>query len=291
MEKIIAYLGPEGTYSEMATLFYAQQLKREKGITSRLLPLVSIPQTLKAVAMGKADIAIVPVENSIEGSVAVTLDTLWELDCLHVQQAITIPIVHNLLSHGDSLAQIQTVYSHPQALAQCQKWLEKYLPQARLIPTNSTTEALLHLKNEPTASAIASARAAQLYELPIKAHNINDYPDNCTRFWVVAKDSLTDGCYVSLAFAFEANIPGVLVKPLQIFAEKQINLTKIESRPTKRCLGEYLFFLDLHGDSRSPQVQCALKELHKVTKITKILGSYDVIAVTESQLCFSSSTD
>ncbi len=291
MEKIIAYLGPEGTYSEMATLFYAQQLKQEKGIPSRLFPLVSIPQTLKAVATARADVAIVPVENSIEGSVAVTLDTLWELDCLHIQQAITIPIVHNLLSHSDSLAEIKTVYSHPQALAQCQKWLEKHLPQAHLIPTNSTTEALLHLKNEPTASAIASARAAQLYNLPIKAYNINDYPDNCTRFWVVTKDSPTHGGYVSLAFAFEANIPGVLVKPLQIFAEKQINLTKIESRPTKRCLGEYLFFLDLQGDSRSPQVQDALEELQTVTKITKILGCYDVIEVKENQLCFSSSLD
>ncbi|WP_342597028.1 prephenate dehydratase [Cyanobacterium aponinum UTEX 3222] len=284
MTKIIAYLGPEGTYSEVATLYYSRLLKEIHNIESELIPIPSISQTLHALAQGKADIAVVPIENSIEGTVAITLDTLWQLDGLYIRKGLTIPIIHNLLSRGRSLKGIKTIYSHPQALAQCQKWLEKNLPQARLIPTNSTTEALHHLNQEPTSGAISSSRAAQLYDLPIKAKNINDYPDNCTRFWVVDRIGKTRGNHVSVGFAFEANIPGVLVKPLEIFAQKQINLTKIESRPTKRCLGEYLFFLDLQGDSDGKPIQEALKELEKVTKTVKILGSYDVEKVDLNQL-------
>ncbi len=276
MTEIIAYLGPEGTYSEVATLYYSQILKKKHNLDSQLVPIPSISQTIQTLAQGKADIAIVPVENSIEGTVAITLDTLWQLEGLYIRKGLTIPIVHNLLSRGTCLQGIKTVYSHPQALAQCQNWLEKNLPQASLIPTNSTTEALHHLNQEPTAGAISSSRAAQLYNLPIKAENINDYPDNCTRFWVVDRIGKTRGNYISLAFSFEANIPGVLVKPLQIFADKRINLTKIESRPTKRSLGEYLFFIDLQGDSEGKPIQEALQELKNVTKTVKIFGSYDI---------------
>lgn len=276
MTKIIAYLGPEGTYSEVATLHYSRLLKEKCNLDSQLLPIPTISQTIQTLAQGKADIAVVPVENSIEGTVAITLDTLWQLDGIYIRKGLTLPIIHNLLSHCGSLGEIKVVYSHPQALAQCQHWLEKNLPQAVLIPTNSTTEALHHLNQELTAGAISSSRAAQLYNLPIQAANINDYPDNCTRFWVVDRIGQTKGNYVSLAFAFEANIPGVLVKPLQIFADKQINLTKIESRPTKRSLGEYLFFLDLQGDSEGKPIQEALQELKSVTKILKIFGSYDI---------------
>lgn len=284
MTKIIAYLGPQGTYSEVATIYYGQYLKEEKAIESELVPIVSISQTLRTLAKGEADIAVVPVENSIEGTVAITLDTLWELEGLHIQQGLTIPIVHNLLSRGRSLEGIKTVYSHPQALAQCQKWLEKNLPQAQLIPANSTTEALHHLNQEPTAGAISSLRAAQLYDLPIKVANINDYADNCTRFWVISKEPHDYGNNVSLAFAFEANLPGVLVKPLQIFADKEINLTKIESRPTKRSLGEYLFFVDLQGDTSQKPIQSALQELSSLTKILKVFGNYDILKIDRQQL-------
>lgn len=284
MTKIIAHLGPNGTYSEVASLCYVQYLQEKEGMESQLIPIPSISQTLRTLAQGKADLAIVPVENSIEGTVAITLDTLWELEGLHIQQGITIPIVHNLLSLARSNSEIKTVYSHPQALAQCQKWLENNLPQAVLIPSNSTTEALHHLSHEPSCGAIASSRAAHLYDLPIKEENINDYPDNCTRFWVISRDECHHGDYVSLGFSFQANIPGVLVKPLQIFANKQINLTKIESRPTKRSLGEYLFFVDLAGDVSQFPIQSALQELATVTKTLKVLGNYDIMKIDRQEL-------
>jgi prephenate dehydratase len=284
MTKIIAHLGPNGTYSEVASLCYVQYLQEKEGIESELIAIPSISQTLRTLAQGKADLAIVPVENSIEGTVAITLDTLWELEGLHIKQGITIPIVHNLLSKARSNSDIKTVYSHPQALAQCQKWLENNLPQAVLIPSNSTTEALHHLSHEPSCGAIASSRAAHLYDLPIKEKNINDYPDNCTRFWVVSRDECQYGDYVSLGFSFQANIPGVLVKPLQIFADKQINLTKIESRPTKRSLGEYLFFVDLAGDVSQFAIKSALQELATVTKNLKVLGNYDILTIDRQEL-------
>lgn len=284
MTKIIAYLGPKGTYSEVATLHYAQYLYEKKGIKSELVPINSISQTLRTLAKGDVDVAVVPVENSIEGTVAITLDTLWELEGLHIRLALTIPIIHNLLSRSRSLEQIKTIYSHPQALAQCQKWLEKHLPQAQLIPTNSTTEALHHLNHEPTAGAISSLRAAQLYDLPVKVANINDYADNCTRFWVISKEAHDYGNNVSFAFAFEANLPGVLVKPLQIFADKKINLTKIESRPTKRSLGEYLFFVDLQGDTTQTPIKSALQELSSLTKVLKVFGNYDILTINTQLL-------
>ncbi len=282
MTKLIAYLGPNGTYSEVATLFYAQLLSEKTGVEYQLSPFPSISQTLHALAEGKVSLAVVPVENSIQGTVTITLDTLWELDGLHIQQALVLPVLHNLLSRGRSLQGIKTVYSHPQALAQCQKWLEKNLPQARLVASNSTTEALKDINHEPTAGAIASARAAQLYNLPIKVENINDYEGNCTRFWVISRENHEQGNHISLGFAFAANIPGVLVKPLQIFAQRQINLSKIESRPTKQALGDYLFFLDVEGDSSTQEIKTALEELAKVTKILKIFGSYDVLKIDGS---------
>ncbi len=283
MRKTIAYLGPKGTYSELATLCYAQILAQKDNVDTDLIPITSISQTLLTVAQGKADIAVVPIENSIEGTVMITLDTLWELENIHIQQSLTIPIVHNLLSRGRSFSGIKTVYSHPQALAQCQKWLALNLPNASVVATNSTTEALHHLNQEPTAGAISSVRAAQLYDLPIKVENINDYADNFTRFWVVTREPHYHGHLVSLGLAFEKNMPGVLIKPLQIFADRSINLTKIESRPNKHCLGEYLFFIDLEGDSYEQPIQSALIQLKDFSKSLKIFGNYDHISI-ESQL-------
>lgn len=280
MAMSIAHLGPTGTYAEQAALAYRNQLNDEEQIT--LCPYPSIAQTLKAVARGKADVAVVPVENSIEGSVTITLDTLWQLDQLQIQLALVLPITHALLSHAPNLEAVATVYSHPQALAQCQGWLEQFLPSVELIPTNSTTEALQYLEQESSSGAISSLRAAQIYNLPILAHAINDYPDNCTRFWVVGQHSNNQVCSVehthtSLALSLPANVPGALVKPLQIFAERGINLSRIESRPTKRSLGEYLFFLDLEADANSPLVQGAIAELATYTEILKLLGSYNVV--------------
>ncbi|MFQ4143250.1 prephenate dehydratase [Chlorogloeopsis sp. ULAP02] len=287
MTLLIAHLGPPGTYAEQAALLYVNWLQKIKGLETILCPYPSIAQTLRAVAQGAAQLAVVPVENSIEGSVSMTIDTLWQLDTLQIQLALVMPIVHTLISYAQSLESIKTVYSHPQALAQCQGWLERFLPSVQLIPTNSTTEPLQKLEQETTAAVISSQRAAQLYNLPILVDGTNDYPENCTRFWVVsqANVSITNqssairNSHTSLAFSVPANVPGALVKPLQIFARLGINLSRIESRPTKRSLGEYLFFIDVEADAREAQMQSALQQLNAYTEILKIFGSYNVLPV------------
>lgn len=281
MTVTIAHLGPNGTYAEQAALAYVNWVRQDTGQEAILCPYPSIAQTVRAVDQGEVDLAVVPVENSIEGSVAVTLDTLWQLDKLQIQLALVLPIAHALLSHAPSLESIQTVYSHPQALAQCQGWLEQFLPNVQLIPANSTTEALQQLEHDCTISAIASLRASQLYNLPILASGINDYPDNCTRFWVLAQSQpqIKGASHTTLAFSVRANVPGALVKPLQVFAQRGINLSRIESRPSKRSLGDYLFFIDLEADANSALVQSALAELAAYTEILKLFGSYNVLAI------------
>jgi prephenate dehydratase len=279
MSVSIAYLGPPGTYTEAAALAYRRQLARESDGEPQLCPYPSIAQTLHSVAQKQARLAVVPVENSIEGSVAITLDLLWQLDTLEIQQALVLPIRHALLSRASTLEAIRTVHSHPQALAQCQGWLETFLPDVQRVPTNSTTEALEHLNEDLTAGAIASQRAALLYDLPILASAINDYPDNSTRFWVLGEQPSAGGSHTSLAFSTPANVPGALVAPLQVFASRGINMSRIESRPTKRSLGEYLFFIDLEANAFQASVQVALSELASHTEILKIFGSYDVFAI------------
>ncbi|WP_066424404.1 prephenate dehydratase [Anabaena sp. 4-3] len=283
----IAHLGPPGTYAEQATIFYVQWLKQHTGIETVLCPYPSIAQSLKAVAQGQTHLAVVPVENSIEGSVTMTMDTLWQLDSLQIQSTLVMPIAHALISCAPSLDKIKTVYSHPQGLAQCQNWLGEFLANVQLIPSNSTTEGLKILQQDFTAAAIASARAAQIYNLPILAHQINDYPENCTRFWVISQEDseitqqlpLHTPTHTSVAFSVPANVPGALVKPLLVFAELGINLSRIESRPTKRSLGEYLFFIDLEAAVNTPKMQSALVELSNYTEVLKIFGSYNVVPI------------
>jgi prephenate dehydratase len=275
----IAYLGPPGTYAESAAIACANWLTQKLNQPSVLCPYPSIAQTLRATAMGETHLTVVPVENSIEGSVSITLDTLWQLDSLRIQQALVLPISHALISCAEEIERIQTVYSHPQALAQCQGWLEKFLPSVQLIPANSTTEALQHLNEDSTIAAISSQRAAQLYNLPVLAHPINDHPDNCTRFWVMSLEASPGGNHTSLAFSVPANVPGALAKPLHVFADRNINLSRIESRPSKRSLGDYLFFVDIEADSNLPAVQSALVELEHYTETLKIFGSYAILSV------------
>ena len=291
----IAHLGPSGTYAETAAIAFAEKLN-QLGHKSSLCPYPSISQTLWAVSQRQANLAVVPVENSIEGSVTITLDTLWQLDNLQIQTALVLPIYHGLISLATSFEHIKTVYSHPQALAQCQVWLDKFLPQVQQIPANSTTEALKYLENDQSTAAIASQKAAQLYQLPILAYPINDYPDNCTRFWVLTEGipeieksvlkSIIDtinksekSVVTSLGFSVPANVPGALVKPLQVFAKREINMSRIESRPTKRLLGDYLFFIDIEANSNHNFFKAAMEELKTYTKTLKIFGSYTILAL------------
>ncbi|MEB3310169.1 MAG: prephenate dehydratase [Snowella sp.] len=279
MSLSIAHLGPKGTNAETAAIAYADWLQKNQGQTVNLIPYPSIAQTIYAGADQAVDLAIVPVENSTEGGIAITLDALWERGNLQIQQELVLPIIHVLLSRGIALEGIQTVYSHPQALGQCQKWLEHHLPQARLIASNSTTEAIQFIQQDPTSAAIASPRAAKLYDFPVLAADINDYPDNCTRFWVLGLKPSLQGSHTALAFSFPANVPGALVRPLQIFANRNINLSRIESRPTKRSLGEYLFFMDLESSQSQANLQEALAELKPYTEILKVFGSYYILSL------------
>ena len=292
----IAHLGPAGTYAEMAAVAFSKKLS-QFGQKSILCPYPSIAQTLWAVFQEQVNLAVVPVENSIEGSVTITLDKLWQLDILEIQTALVLPISHGLISLAKSFEEIKIVYSHPQALAQCQGWLEKFLPQVKQTPANSTTEALEHLEQDYSIAAIASQRAAELYKLPILAYPINDYPDNCTRFWVLKKRCTEMGnsalkliidtidqpgnlVFTSLGFTVPANEPGALVKPLQVFAKRKINMSRIESRPTKLSLGDYLFFIDIEANSNHNYVKAAIEELKTYTQTLKIFGSYILMTIS-----------
>ncbi|MGD1920499.1 MAG: prephenate dehydratase [Pleurocapsa sp.] len=283
MNLSLAYLGPTGTNSETAALTYSKWLKNNQQQNSTLHPYPSIALALQSIAKGEITQAVVPIENSIEGSVTIVLDALWQTDNLQVHQELTIPISHGLLSYATSLKDIKTVYSHPQALAQCQKWLVNFLPQAQLIPTKSTTEGIKLLKNDLNAAAISAPRAASLYQVPLLKTDIKDSPDNCTRFWIVSCDESKVGSHLSLAFSLPENAPGALMKALEIFARREINLSKIESRPSKRSLGEYIFFIDLEGNFQDPQIKEALAELERCTEVLKIFGNYNLLDINPNQ--------
>lgn len=286
MTVTIAYLGPEGTYTQLAALAYSLDLERRSSPPVNLLAFPSIPRAMQATADGVTTLTIVPVENSTEGGVTTTLDTLWQLQQLKIHHALVMPIRHGLLSQATRLSAIGAVYSHPQALSQCQRWLEHNLPHAQLIATRSTTEALEHLADNITVAAISSEWAAQLYNLPILAHNINDHSDNCTKFWVLKGDNretnTSHGQYTSLAFSLPVNSPGALLKPLDVFARSGINLSRIESRPTKRSLGEYLFFVDLETNAHSQVGQQTLNELLGCTESLVNFGTYDLVTADPS---------
>lgn len=277
----IAYLGPEGTYTQLAALTYSLQLEQQTHYPVSLKAFPSISRAMQATANGETSVTIVPVENSTEGGVSITLDTLWRLSQLKIQQALVMPIRHGLISMASHLEEIQLIYSHPQALSQCQIWLETHLPQASLVPTRSTTEALQHLSSNASIAAISSEWAAQLYDLPVLAHDINDNIENCTKFWVLGAPHKSQGNYTSLAFSLPSNTPGALLKPLQIFAQQNINLSRIESRPTKRSLGDYLFFIDLEANAADENTKQALEDLANCTETLLNFGSYNLTIVTE----------
>ena len=274
----IAYLGPAGTYSEMAALRYLQLCHPDlEQDNSRMCPYPTIPQAINAAEHGHVDIAVVPVENSIQGGVTMTLDSLWQSESLQIQLAIVLPIAHALITRAKNLEDIKVVYSHPQGLAQCQQWLDRYLPTVQQIATDSTTDGLHIVAEDSSLAAIASQRAAEIYNLPILKYPINDQPDNCTRFLVLGRTApTTKGTHSSLAFSLKRNMPGALVKPLLVFADRQINMSRIESRPTKRSLGEYIFFIDIEASVDAPNFTEALQELQAVTENLKILGSYSI---------------
>ncbi len=264
--KKVAFLGPEGSYSHQATY----------GVFSHdahLIPKKDIESVINEVVAGRADLGVVPVENSTEGMINRTLD-MMVTSRLFVSREIMLPIRNCLLSNT-SMDKIEKVFSHPQPLAQCRHWLMDNLPGAKTIETASTSDAAVVAAKQQNTAAIASTLSAKIYGLTILAENINDLSENITRFWVVTRtmNRITGPAKSSIIVTLE-NTPGALYNAIGIFAGKGINLTKIESRPSKKNPWEYLFFIDFQGSLEDNNVKAAIKEISSYTRDVIILGSY-----------------
>jgi len=263
----IAYLGPEATFTHLAAI-------KNFGKSAEYISTKSIADVFAEVEKGRADYGVVPIENSTEGVVNHTLDMFIESD-LKICAETLLEILHCLLSQSDDLQKIKRIYSHPQAFAQCRNWLEDHLPNAELVETASTAEAAQRVKKERTAAAIASDLASELYGLKIVASRIEDRSDNFTRFLVISKDFPPSSGVdkTSILFSIKDRV-GALHDMLVPFKKHNINLTKIESRPTKKKAWEYIFFVDFVGHLTEENVQKALSELEEQCLYLKILGSY-----------------
>jgi prephenate dehydratase len=266
----IGYLGPEGTFSEMAMREYIRSLDLEP------VSFTSIPVAVLAVHEDTVTEAVVPVENSLEGAVNTTLDLLAHEVDLMIKHEIVIPVSHCLLGKSEvTLEEIEIVYSHPQAVGQCMRFIRQYLPQATIQFTNSTAEGAQKAAGHPTAAAIGMRRAADLYGLSVLQNNIHDINGNCTRFLVLGKtDHLPTGADKTSLLVSVPDTPGSLYIMLGEFASRGINLQKIESRPSKQILGEYIFFVDVNGHRSDPVMQKAIKAVRNQSFYIKILGSY-----------------
>lgn len=283
MNPILAYLGPEGSFSAQASRQYA-----DRATTSlELRPYPTITAIFAAIAEQEANFALVPAENSIEGSVNLTMDLLVQDSTLYIRGEMILPIRHHLLSRASDLSQITQVYSHPQALAQCRSFLSTYLKHATQIAANSTAEAArLIAHGEPNQAAISSEDCAAYYQLPLIATEIADYANNETRFLLIGREPLSctnhkadhNTAYkTSLILDLKKDHPGGLYQVLGLFAQENINLTRIESRPSKAALGKYLFFIDCEGSTAHPSLQRVLENLSSVTASYRNLGSYNFL--------------
>jgi prephenate dehydratase len=265
----IAYLGPPGTWGESAALRYAP--------SAELLPLPSHAGVVAAVASGMADEGVLPVENSVEGSVSETLDLLIHESDLRIRAEVVVPIEQCLLVRPGMRAEdVRVIYSHPQALGQCRGFIERCFPRARLEASLSTAAAVQEIFAHEDAAAIASARAAELHGATVLARGIGDRRSNVTRFVVLGETDAppTGHDRTSLAFTTQHDRPGTLVNVLVELSSRNINLTKIESRPTKGELGVYVFLVDFEGHRTDPLCAEALAGLRAKSSWLKIFGSY-----------------
>lgn len=264
----VAYLGPPATYTHQAAI-------QQFGQMADLIPRGTTAEIFEAVETGIADFGVVPIENSNEGVVSHTLDLLVDSP-LTLFAEIHVAVHHDLLSRSGDLARIEAVYSHPQALAQCRGWLEANLPNVPQHSTHSTALAAEQVSRDERAAAIASPVAATLYGLQVVRSGIEDHPNNTTRFLVVSqhapKPSQRD--ITSLLFSIKRDQVGALYKALEPFFENGVNLTRIESRPTKVRAWEYVFFCDFEGHVDQPNVAQAIAELRPRCDFVKVLGSY-----------------
>jgi chorismate mutase/prephenate dehydratase len=263
----VAYLGPEGTFTHLAAM-------KKFGEKAKYIPVKTIDEVFREVEKKRVDYGVVPVENSIEGIVTHTLDVFLESD-LKIISEISLEIHHYLLSKENSLDKIKKIYSHPQAIAQCRNWIGENLPEAEIFETESTISAVKKVMKEKNAAAIASEIASSMYNLNIIAERIEDFRENITRFLVIGSDfaEKTGNDKTSILFSIKDRV-GALHDILSYFKEENINLTKIESRPSKKKAWEYVFFVDFIGHKDDINVKRALNNVEKVSVFLKILGSY-----------------
>ncbi|NPV26541.1 MAG: prephenate dehydratase [Firmicutes bacterium] len=277
MIKRIGFLGPAGTFSHEATEQYLlTSLSSSNHAGIRLLDYPTIPSLVAAIGDRTLDEAVLPVENSWEGTVNLALDSLAAEVNTWIKAEVIVPVHHHLLA-GEPIAvtDIVKVVSHPQALAQCRRFLAQHLPHADWVSANSTAEAAKLVTGKRGWAAIGSKRAAEFHHLLIIASNIQDCDVNETRFVVLAQSDseFTGNDKTSLLFS-AAHRPGSLYEILAEFARRGINLCKIESRPAKRRLGEYVFFVDVEGHRVEPAVAEAIEAIRARTGFLRVLGSY-----------------
>lgn len=262
----IAYFGPEATFTHQAAI-------RRFGASLNYVPLKTIADVFAEMERGRADYGVVPVENSTEGVVTSTLDMFVDSD-LKIVSEIVMPIQHCLVGKGPR-EQIQRLYSHPQALAQCRVWVQNHLPEVEIIEASSTTRAAELAAQDDTAAAIASALAAERYGLELLQTDVQDNSANATRFLVLGRQipPPTGEDRTSLILSIADRV-GALHKCLEPFREHGINLTKIESRPSKRKAWAYYFFIDLDGHISDEHLTAAIKSAEEYCSLVKVLGSY-----------------
>lgn len=277
IEKIY-YLGPDGsnTHNAMLKFLELSSMKVNNKIAQK-----SIKSALESLEKDSNSICILPIENSIEGIVRETIGNFLDIkdDKIQIQGEITLPIKHMLLSTSKDKATIKKIYSHPQALAQCSKFLYQNFPDSELKEVSSTSYAAQKVSTEKDNSiaAIANETCAQLFDLNILSNDINDEKDNKTRFYILGRDDCCNENTGKTSIILSTkNYPGALCDVLLIFSKHGLNLTYIDSRPSKRKLGEYLFFVEIDGLKTDKNVKKAIDEIMNFVDFFKILGSFKV---------------
>jgi chorismate mutase / prephenate dehydratase len=263
----VAYLGPEGTFSQEAVV-------KHFGSATGGRPLNSIDEVFRAVESGESAYGVVPVENSTEGAVGRTLDLLLNTSA-RICGEVNLPVRQNLMTNAASRAAIRTVYSHTQSLAQCQGWLSRHLPDAERVAVVSNAEAARMAAKDKRAAAIASRTAAGLYGLKLLARNIEDDPKNTTRFAVIgADDASPSGKDKTSLILSTRNVPGAIHDLLSPLAKHGVSMTRLESRPARTGRWEYVFYIDIEGHRAEAHVAQALAALEGRAAMLKLLGSY-----------------
>lgn len=263
----VAFLGPEGTFTQEAAL-------KHFGHAINTNPMVAIGDIFREVESGAAHYGVVPVENSTEGVITHTLDSFLNSSLL-ICGEVELRIHHNLLSNNDNLDKIKEVFSHQQSLAQCREWLDIHLPNAKRTAVSSNAEAARIAAGKADGAAIAGEAASEIYNLLVVEKNIEDEPDNTTRFLIVGKQApgVTSDDKTTLILSTQ-NRPGALHDLLAVLAKAGISMSKIESRPSRRMLWDYLFYIDIDGHQEDPLVSASLAKLRDQSSTLKILGSY-----------------